>query len=160
VYNDYVSYVASALSLQEQAMFLANSIWETGGLQYMRELACSNGSCSYGNYYGRGMLQLTWQTNYQAASQSIYGDDTLVNNPDLAAEGDGVWRTALWFWNTNVHPNITSSVLDSRDLGVSVKIINGAIECPANTSAQNRLAIYNNILTVWGIGGTGSLAGC
>ena len=38
----------------------------------------------YYPYYGRGLVQLTWEANYRAMS-SLIGDD-LVNKPDLALE--------------------------------------------------------------------------
>lgn len=38
----------------------------------------------YYPYYGRGLVQLTWEANYRAMS-SVVGDD-LVNKPDLALE--------------------------------------------------------------------------
>jgi predicted chitinase len=153
--------VASKLPLKEQAMFLANSIWETGGLQYLKEIACSNGSCTYGKYYGRGYMQLTWDYNYKAASQDIYKDDRLVTNPDLAAQPEGAWATAVWFWTKNVRPAI-SGAIDSYNLGPAVKKINGALECPANQKAKNRLAIYNEILKSWNIASNnpGTLTGC
>ncbi len=145
-------------------MFLANSIWETGGLQYMKEIACSNGSCTYGKYYGRGFIQLTWDYNYKAASQAIYGDEsTLLNNPDLAATPEGAWRTALWFWNTKVSPVLKqNNAVESYKLGYSIKVINGGLECPANEKAQNRMKIFNEILKQWNIDSSspGKMEGC
>jgi len=37
-------------------------------------------------YYGRGFVQLTWKANYIKMSRKLYGDDRLVENPDLALE--------------------------------------------------------------------------
>lgn len=163
IYNAYVKNVASKMSLKEQAMFLANSIWETGGLQHMKEIACSSGSCTYGKYYGRGFMQLTWDYNYKAASTALYNDDRLVTNPDLAAEPDGAWATATWFWTSQVRPALQSTnAVDNYQLGYAVKKINGALECPANDKANNRLKIYNQILKAWNVAGNspGTLAGC
>jgi predicted chitinase len=162
IYNAYVKNVSN-MSLKEQAMFLANSVWETGGLQYMKEIACSNGSCTYGKYYGRGFLQLTWDYNYKAASTAIYGNDSLYTNPDLAAQPDGAWKTAMWYWNKNVSPALkANNAVDTYKLGYAIKAINGALECPANDKAKNRLAIYNEILNQWGIAknNPGTTAGC
>lgn len=162
VYNSYCQYVAN-MTIKEQAMFLANAIWETGGLQYLSELGCSDGSCSYGQYYGRGYLQLTWDYNYQAASTALYGDSRLMSNPDLAAQSPGSWQTALWYWNTSVHPTLVqNNAIDTYEFGYSVMEINGAIECPSSTSANNRLVIYNSILSGWNIASNnpGTLTGC
>lgn len=144
-------------------MFLANSIWETGGLQYMKEIACSNGSCQYGKYYGRGFIQLTWDYNYREASKDIYGDDSLYNNPDMAATPEGAWRTALWFWNKKVAPVLKqNNAVETYKLGYSIKVINGGLECPANQKAQNRMAIFNEILAQWNIDKNkpGKMEGC
>lgn len=144
-------------------MFIANSIWETAGFQHVEEIACKTGSCTYGKYYGRGYIQLTWDYNYKQASQEIYKDDRLVRNPELVAQPEGAWRTAIWFWNKNVAPALkAANAVESYKLGYSVKKINGALECPANEKAQNRLAIYNAVLDSWGIakGNPGTLEGC
>jgi putative chitinase len=34
-------------------------------------------------FYGRGYSQLTWEGNYRKFSRAIYGDDRLVQHPDL-----------------------------------------------------------------------------
>jgi hypothetical protein len=162
VYNDFIKYGASGLSLTEQAMFLSNAIWETGGLQFLSEVSCSSGSCSYGNYYGRGYLQLTWQENYQKASTAIFNSDTLVSDPNQVANSDVGWQTAQWFWNTIVHPQISPQTLSSLDLGVSVKQINGPVECtsPCQSASTNRLKIFNTCLAALNISGTGTLSSC
>lgn len=164
IYNAFIKNVGS-MPIEEQAQFLANSIWETGGLQYMKEIACSNGSCTYGKYYGRGFMQLTWQTNYAAASQAIYKNNSLLDNPDLAAQPDGAWKTAIWYWNTHVKPVVSqNNAAKTYKLGYSIKAINGALECSSGPApaAKNRLAVYNAILSAFKIASNnpGSLTGC
>lgn len=34
-------------------------------------------------YYGRGPLQLTWNYNYGQVSRAIFGDNRLLNDPDM-----------------------------------------------------------------------------
>ncbi len=178
MYDDYVEYIGNVFTLNEQAQILANFVWESVGLTVVEEVACSDGSCSYGNFYGRGYVQLTWDYNYQSASTSIYGDSSLYDNPSIAAETEGAWKTAAWYWKTFLQCLDSSgqvsstcndsgkqpigSAPDNFELGYSVKNING-IECPANQNAQNRLTIYQQIVTDWGIntnGKTPSLTGC
>ena len=58
-------------SKTELAMFMAEIMWESGGLYYKAELACKDNNCagSYVDnvglsgkyYYGRGYIQLTWE---------------------------------------------------------------------------------------------------
>lgn len=37
-------------------------------------------------YYGRGLVQLTWDYNYKKMSKIIYGDNRLYVDPDLALD--------------------------------------------------------------------------
>lgn len=168
MYNGYTKAIPPNMSMTEQAMFMANVIWETGGLQYMEEIACKgllapSATCSYSPYHGRGCLQLTWDYNYKAASAAIYGDTRLVDTPTLVSQPEGAWKTAIWFWTSKVQPVLTqNNAVSGQMLGHSVKVINGGIECPAGTKPQpnNRLKIYNGILAAWGISGQGTLTGC
>lgn len=57
---------------------------------------------TYGAYYGRGLLQLTWLGNYRAAGQWLSLD--LVDNPDLALDLTVSPRIFAWYFKTrNVH---------------------------------------------------------
>lgn len=87
------------------------------------------------NYYGRGPLQLSWNYNYGAAGDSIGFDG--LNNPDIvASDVDISFKTALWFWMTNVH-----SVVD-QGFGATIRAIN-SIECDGgNTDAVNARVEY------------------
>lgn len=48
-------------------------------------------------YRGRGLVQLTGRKNYQDASQALFGDDRLVENPDLLLDPDVAGKAAGWF---------------------------------------------------------------
>lgn len=54
------------------------------------------------SYYGRGALQLSYESNYQAANQGIPNNEQdIFNDPKLVAETPYLaWATALWFWCT------------------------------------------------------------
>lgn len=174
------------MGLVEQAMLLANLIWESTGFQYKEEIACKGtrrptARCPYGRYYGRGYIQLSWVQNYRTASQEIYGDDRLVQVPELVAKEDGAWRTAVWYWKWAVRPRLADhDALASLAFGHAVRAINGALECtlPSKNSilnrrwhpkrnfeaARNRLVIFNALLEDWGLvgesGQLGTLEGC
>lgn len=149
-YQQYRDLVGDTMDAQEQAMFLANALWETGGLQWLEEQACRSGGCAYGWFYGRGLLQLTWQSNYEAASEAIHGDARLCSDPNLVATQDA-WSSALWYWRARVQPKDT--------FGQTIHAINGAIECPASDAAWARWRIYAGVCEIFGIQPT-DLTGC
>lgn len=72
-------------------------------------------------YRGRGILQITGKDNYRNCSNTLYGDDVLLQEPDLLLEMDGAVRSACWFWNSR---NINADA-DRRDLLAITKKING-----------------------------------
>lgn len=72
-------------------------------------------------YRGRGIIQLTGKSNYEACSQDLFGDSTLVDDPDLLTQPDYAIRSACWFWNKN---NLNRWA-DSLDVITLTKRING-----------------------------------
>lgn len=48
-------------------------------------------------YRGRGYIQLTGKSNYAAASKAIFGDDRLVENPDLVNEPTTAAEVVAWY---------------------------------------------------------------
>jgi len=108
----------------ELAQFLAQSAHETAGFtklsedgdrEYFFKLYDPKGNPSkaktLGNtergdgerFKGRGFLHLTGRDNYTRASQAIFGDDRLVQHPEMVATNPTVAaQTAIWFWNTNL----------------------------------------------------------
>lgn len=79
-----------ASRLHHLAYILATAWWESGRtMQPVREAywlseAWRKKNLRYYPFYGRGLVQLTWQANYQKASD-LYGVD-FVQNPDLVME--------------------------------------------------------------------------
>lgn len=163
IYKIYQNIVARYMSIAEEAMFLANIMWETGGLQHTEEIACRNGDCVYGPYYGRGYIQLTWDYNYRDASYALYGDDRLLRRPELVAEVECGWRTAMYYWQRYVKPLLQeTNAIEKHLFGYTVMAINGAIECRPEFRDNERLRIYNEILYRWKINFTrpGKMTGC
>jgi len=162
-YNGFLNSLpkASISARNEAAKFLAHAVWETVGFQYTKEVYCQNnmGACAaaYPNnnggkpgivYYGRGMLQLTWDYNYAACSQALYGDDRLIQDPDPVGDNPEIgWASAAWFWKANVHAV-------AQTFGSTLKAINGAMECDGGPNAQNRqlrFDHYKQVLQCLGI---------
>ena len=75
--------------LGQLSYVLSTAIGESG-IRPIKEIRCAEGTPCwkaqnaywYTGYYGRGFVQLTWQSNYQKFGAALKID--LVNNPDLA----------------------------------------------------------------------------
>ena len=52
-------------------------------------------------FRGRGPIQLTGRANYSKASRDIYGDDRLVENPDLVMDPEIGSQVVAWFMKQN-----------------------------------------------------------
>jgi predicted chitinase len=52
-------------------------------------------------YRGRGFIQLTGKNNYAAASKAIFGDDRLVQNPDMVNDPAVAAEVSAWFMKKN-----------------------------------------------------------
>lgn len=48
-------------------------------------------------FRGRGLVQITGRANYKALSEHLYGDDRLLDNPDLLLEPETAGPAAAWF---------------------------------------------------------------
>lgn len=135
----------SVQNRREAAAFLANIAHESDSLGLVRETKCETGSCEYGNYFGRGPIQLTWQGNYQAAGAALGRD--LSGNPDLVATDPAVaFGTALWFWNSSKGAGTRSphDAIVAGSFSGTIQAINGALECSGSNAAavQNRIDHY------------------
>lgn len=90
-------------------------------------------------YHGRGLIQLTGKTNYQAFA------DSLEISPDDAAEYmhtfEGAAQSACWFWETN---NL-NKFADAGDIVKMTKIINGG-----TIGLEDRIKHYEHALHVFG----------
>ena len=88
-------------------------------------------------YRGRGYLQLTGKSNYEAAADALQID--LVSNPEIVGTPEGAVATAGWFWDKhglNKHA-------DTGDIVGMTKIINGG-----TIGLENRQARYEHALNV------------
>jgi predicted chitinase len=152
-YNGFIASLPKAdiTTRAEAAKFLSHAVWETVGFQYTKEVYCQTNMDACKNaypansggrqdvvYYGRGCLQLTWDYNYKACSQYLFGDDRLIQNPDQVANDPAIaWSSAAWFWHANVHAT-------SATFGQTLKAINGALECDGGSHSENRVLRFNH----------------
>jgi len=119
---------------RRMAHFLAQVGHESGGLHYMSELSSGEqyeGRKSLGNsqkgdgarFKGRGLIQLTGRSNYEAFGKAYNldltsdgGDPSIIAiNPDLCA------ATAGWFWSNKK----LNAIADRNDLPRLTKKVNG-----------------------------------
>ena len=127
-------------------------------------------ACSLGTtYHGRGPIQFTWNYNYGAMSEVLYGnnDYTLLENPSILVTDAVIsYRSALWFWMTVQAPkpsahdvmigNYNAETSKNRypGFGMTINIINGGLECGTDDFAEaknkNRLGFYLAYLKVLG----------
>jgi len=106
---------ALANSYQRQPEKIANHV-------YANRMGNGNEASGDGwKYHGRGVLQITGKNNYSKCSQDVFGDDRLVDQPELLIEHDGAMASACWYWN--IHN--CNAVADTEDTATLTRIING-----------------------------------
>jgi hypothetical protein len=87
--------------------------------------------------------------NYRGASQGLFGDDRLVNDPDMVANDDNLaMAVSLWFWSENVH-----NVATNGEFGATTRAINGGLECSPSedtSKAKKHWHLFNECLQAVG----------
>jgi putative chitinase len=102
-----------------------------------------NGDESSGDgfrYCGRGLIQLTGRSNYQAFADSLEMDINDV--PEYLATFEGALQSACWFWETNG----LNKFADADDILNMTKRINGG-----TIGLQDRIKHYKHALHVLGV---------
>ena len=92
-------------------------------------------------FRGRGLFQVTGKGNYRACSMALYGDERLLDNPDLLCSPEEACRAAGWFWKTNK----LNQLADQEDQKGITRKINGGYN-----GLKERLALYNETLRAFG----------
>jgi putative chitinase len=99
-----------------------------------------NGSEESGDgyrYCGRGLIQLTGKSNYQAFADSMEGQ--LEDVTDYLATFEGAVQSACWFWETND----LNELADIGDIKAMTKKINGGY-----IGLEDRIQHYEHVLGV------------
>ncbi|MGN7986951.1 chitinase [Pedobacter sp. 22226] len=117
-------------------------------------------------YYGRGPIQLSYNSNYGFASDCIFGNkNILLKNPGLLNTNPvTAFETAIYFWMTpqgakpSPHDVITGkwkpSTAESQKgykpgFGMTINIVNGALECNKGNDVaamKDRIGFYQYFL--------------
>lgn len=130
---------------EREAMFLAQVAHESGGFNYVRELASGEayeGRKDLGNdcagdgvkYKGRGLIQITGKANYRSCGESL--GINLVESPESLETPILASRSAGWFWNAK-HLN---DYADKGDFLLVTKRINGGTNGYADRQAYYKRA--------------------
>ena len=125
------------MGLDEVRMFLAQIAVESGELRYVKELASGEAydtgrkAIQLGNtpeadgdgqkYKGRGIIQITGLTNYEALSLALCID--CVNHPEILEQPEYAVKSAFWYWTTNGLGRYSEPTLDN--FKIVTKRING-----------------------------------
>lgn len=131
-----------------QAAFIAQCGHESGSFVYMEELASGTayeGRKDLGNvqkgdgvrFKGRGIIQITGRANYLECSKALFGDDRLIQFPELLEDPAIACRSAGWFWKSRG----LNELADVGDFKRITKKINGGYN-----GMEDRLAHYQRAL--------------
>lgn len=98
-----------------------------------------NGNVASGdgyNFRGRGAFHLTFLSNYTEYSHAAYGDDRVVQNPDMVAQPADAFLSAGWFWDANK----MNALADADAFTQATKVINGS-----TATVPQRLPVLNKM---------------
>lgn len=134
------------------AAFIAQLAHESGELRYMRELASGEayegredlGNTEVGDgvkFKGRGPIQITGKNNYRDCSLALFGDERLLDHPELLEQPEHGCRAAGWFWKTRK----LNHLADNGKFVAITKRINGG-----TNGLADREAYYKRALVVMG----------
>ena len=119
IFGKYFPTEGQARQYERQPMAIANRVYAN---------RMGNGPESSGdgwNYRGRGALQLTGKSNYQAFADYINRPD-VMDNPDLVAN-ELCFESALWFFDRNKLWSICDQGITDSAILALTKRINGEI---------------------------------
>lgn len=91
-------------TLRRAQYFLAQIASESVDLRYFQEIG--GASKRYAPYFGRGPIQLTWESNYRdfgrwcRARGLVDDSEAFVRRPGLVAEPRWGWLAAVYYWES------------------------------------------------------------
>lgn len=129
-----------------RAAFLAQVGHESGQLRYVKELASGEayeGRKDLGNtepgdgvrFKGRGLIQITGRANYLQCSRALFGDDRLLEFPELLEDPVYACRSAGLFWQSHRLNELADGGM--QEFGLITRRINGG-----TNGMADRLALY------------------
>jgi len=95
-----------------------------------------NGDASSGdgwNYRGRGLIQITGRSNYLQCSLGLFGDERLLQQPELLEQPQWAAESAAWFWEQQG----LNALADADQFNSITRKINGGLN-----GLEDRLQIW------------------
>ena len=134
LFGKYFPTDALALQYERKPEMIANRI-------YASRMANGNEQSGDGwKFRGRGILQITGRANYTQCSRDLFGDNCLVEDPDLLRQPAYATLSACWFW----HKNQLNHICDTGDIVLLSKKINGG-----TIGLEDRVAHWNAALDLF-----------
>lgn len=93
------------------------------------------GQLLYQGYWGRGLIQLTWLKNYQAAQDAL--GQKYVDMPDVVTTPAHAALTAAWYWATN-----GCNQMADRDTAGTMEAVTRAVNGSAMLHLKERKALF------------------
>jgi putative chitinase len=134
---------------QRLSAFLAQLAHESGEFRYMREIADGSayeGRADLGNtepgdgrrFPGRSPMQITGRKNTRLCSLAIYGDERLLDTPQLLETPLEGCRAAGWFWREGAGLNLSRrAISEGVQEGCDLNDLADACDFYRNTLAIN-----------------------
>lgn len=116
-YDDAMAYGRSA-SRPANPEAIANRVY--GGEWGKKNLGNTTRGDGY-TFIGRGLKQVTGRANYRACSRELFGDDRLLEHPEILEQPEQAARSAVWFWTAN-HCDRWA---DADNVTVLTQVVNG-----------------------------------
>lgn len=127
------------------AHFVAQTCLETDHFRTLREYGGSQ--ARYAPYFGRGCIQLTWDTNYAKAGQAL--GLPLLAKPDLVATPALGTIVACMYWSEH-NLNRWADADDAAAVSRAINRGSAASDKPANHEAE-RIALTAKAKEIWGV---------
>ena len=120
--------------------FLSQADHESGGFYYTIEQETFSGNRE--TYKGRGIFQLTFQSNYESFQEHLKTKGIsvdLVNNPEIVEQAQFSVLSALWYWQRRKLSSYATGLQETNLLKIS-KLINcgNLIYCGKTTDKDGK----------------------
>jgi putative chitinase len=140
------------------AAFFAETIVESASFTATREYdsgAAYEGREDLGNVFkgdgkkfkGRGYIMITGRNNYSDCSKALFGNSTLLDNPDLLSTPKYAMQSAMWFWKNR---GLNEQADKQFFFTISVRI-NGKNKDGVPNGWADRVHYYNLLCAEFGL---------